>query len=820
LELLSIPKIEPTSTASRARKHGELLLRYRKPIGLALIAITLFMACWATRVRFATRFDDLLPARNPNVMLYRKYENSYGRAQTLVLMLRVKRGDLFNPATLQKIQNLTFDINRLPGVNHNEVFSLASYRVVYARAVPGALVLRTFMYPAVPKNQQGADELRRTVMAHRAQLAGLITPDDKGALVVASFNDFGIDYRKVFNDLQQMRAQTEDANTRLYASGDVMALGWGYHYLPRIQWIFALSIAFTLVIVYLSLGARTGWWVPIVTGACSAIWGLGFMGLAGFNLDPVMLVIPLILSARDLSHGIQWQGRYYDELDRTPETMAALAQTAGAMLPAGLLAVLANIAGIIFVTLGDIPALRHVGLGGAVWLGSSLALVFIFQPIVMSWLPRPQLRPERRLLRRVGAGRRLALDSLTGWLIRIPIVPGAMRGALLAAGAIMLVVGIVSARGIRIGYQRNSIPIFRPDSTLNRDYATISRFVPTHTGWIVFATPNFPSRQSSIGPDVLRMERDLGDYLMVRGDIAAITGFDSMAARPMDSLLHYGSPKFLGTSNDPVLSGTIWMMFFSSATSDDIRGFFAYSPDMTSSCVRLLLPDQTYAHLRRLRADLDGFMRARVTTDRGLSQVKMLYLGGDAGVTLATDDVLEHLNLVNLALTLAVILLCCAVMFRSLVAGILFVLTCAIANVVAFIYMHYHSIGFSIDIVPILSLGIGLGINYGIYTVYRIRDEMRNGTALDEAIVLGVGTTGIWVFATYLVMVGGMLPWAFSPLLFHNQMSILLILLMSANLVAGVLLLPALISWLRPRFLVRHEQLHAGREAPAVRAVS
>ena len=110
--------------------------------------------------------------------------------------------------------------------------------------------------------------------------------------------------------------------------------------------------------------------------------------------------------------------------------------------------------------------------------------------------------------------------------------------------------------------------------------------------------------------------------------------------------------------------------------------------------------------------------------------------------------------------------------------------------------------------------------NYGIYTVYRIRDEVRNGTALDEAIVLGVGTTGIWVFATYLVMVGGMLPWAFSPLLFHNQMSILLILLMSTNLIAGVLLLPALIAWLRPRFLVRHEQLHAGRETPAVRAVS
>lgn len=820
MELLSIPKIEPSSTASRARKYGDLLLRYRQPLGLAFIAITLFMGYWALHVRFATRFEDLLPARHPNVMLYRQFEDSYGRAQTLVVMLRVKHGDLFNPATLRKVQELSFAVNRLAGVNHNEVFSLASYRVVYAHTVPGALVLRTFMYPTVPKTQAEADALRRTVKAHRAELAGLITDDDQGALIVAGFNEHGIDYKEAFNKVARLRAQYEDANTRLYASGDVMVLGWGYHFLPRIKLIFALSIALTLAIVYLSLGSRTGWWVPIVTGICSAVWGLGFMGLARFNFDPVMLVIPFILTARDLSHGIQWQGRYYDELDRTPETMAALAQATGAMLPAGLLAILANIAGIIFVTISDIPVLRHIGFGGAVWLGSSLALVFVLQPIVMSWLPRPQPRRERRLIRRAAAGRYLSLNSFTDWLIRIPIGPGAARGVLAAAAAILVVAGIICARGIRIGYRSSSIPIFRPDATINRDYAAISRFLPTNTGWIVLATPNYPSRQSSIGPDVLRMERDLGDYLMARGDIAAIMGFDSMAARPMNSLLHYGSPKFLSPSNDVALSGTFWMMFFSSATSDEIRSFFARSPNMTSSCIRVLLPDQTYARLERLRTDLDAFVRARVATDPSLDRVKLLYLGGDAGVVLATDEVLERLNVNNLVLTLAVILLYCAVMFRSLSAGLLFLITCVAANIVAFIYMQYRGIGLTIDIIPILSLGIGLGINCGIYTVFRIRDEVRNGTALDQAITLGVGTTGIWVLASYVVMVGGILPWAFSPLLFHNQMSILLILLMSANLIAGVLLLPALIAWTRPRFLVRDERSRSDAETAAVRAVS
>ena len=796
------PGTEPAGDVSRSRGDGERILRYRRPLSIALIAITLFMAYSALHVRFATRFDDLLPAHHPNVMLYHQFQDSYGGAQTLVMMLRVQHGDLFNPATLQKIQDITFAVNRLPGVNHNEVFSLASYRVIYAKAVPGALILQTFMYPTVPKTQAEADQLRRTVMAHRGQLAGLITADLKGALVVASFNEHGIDYQSVFNSVAMMRVQYDDANTRLYASGDVMVLGWGYHFLPRIQSIFALSIELTLVLVYLCLGARTGWWAPIVTGICSAIWGLGFMGLEGFNLNPVMLVIPFILTARDLSHAIQWQGRYYDELDRTPDTQVALARTAGAMMPAGLLAILANVAGIAFLTISDIPALRAIGLGGAVWLGSSLAMVFVMQPILMSWLPRPTVRRERLLLKRIRPGRFLTLDAFTGWLTRIPIVPGAVRGLLIGAGAIALIVGIVSARGIPIGFQTTSIPIFRPNATINRDYAEISRFVPTVFGWIVISTPDYPSPQSSIGPNVLRMERDLTTYLVERGDITATTGFDSMATRPMNSLLHYGSPKFVATPDDPALMGTIWMMFFSSATTDDIHAFFARSPDMTNACLKVLLPDETYTRLKRLQTDIDSFVRERVATDPGLNQIKMIYIGGNAGVVLATDEVVGRLNVINLALALVVILACCTIMFRSIAAGFLFLLTGVAANVVAFIYMHYHNIGLTTDIIPILSLGIGLGISYGIYTVYRIRDEVRNGAALDHAISTAVGTTGRWVLASYIVMVGGILPWAFSPLLLHEQMSILMILLMGANLIAGVMLLPALIASTRPRFIV------------------
>jgi uncharacterized protein len=140
---------------------------------------------------------------------------------------------------------------------------------------------------------------------------------------------------------------------------------------------------------------------------------------------------------------------------------------------------------------------------------------------------------------------------------------------------------------------------------------------------------------------------------------------------------------------------------------------------------------------------------------------------------------------------------------------------CVMANFGAFIYMNYRSIGLTVDTISVISLGIGLGIDYGIYLVARIRDEATRGLPLETAISSALSSTGVWVLWTFAVMIGGIAPWVFSPLLFQNEMSELLILLMSANVLVGLLILPALIAWWRPRFLTRYESSAGGQKTAA-----
>jgi predicted RND superfamily exporter protein len=792
------------ASGKEPRGLGTYILQFRALIGLTLITITAFMAFWAARVQIATKFENFFPANHPNTRLYRDFQYQYGGAQTMLMMLRVKNGDIFNYKFLQKIQDVTREVNILPGVDHNEIFSLASYRVAYSRALPGALISTCYMYPKIPETQAQLDDLKHNVAAHHEPVAGLITSDNKGALVRASFNEQGLDYKALFDGVQNIIHKHSDDNTEIVVAGQPIISGWGYYYLPRITAIFVTSVALMLIILYLSLGQRSSWWAPILTGSFSAIWGLGFVSLMGYNFDPVMLVIPFILTARDLSHGIQWQGRYYDELDRLDDKLLACATTTDVMLPPGLLSILADIAGIIFISFGGIPVLKEIGLGGAVWLASSLTMVFVFQPIFMSYLPRPRIRARRWARSR--QGRPTLFRTFLDWLVRVPVTPGWVRGSLLAGGVVFIIWGVISGQRAHIGYETPGTPLYKPNAKVNQDIAKIGKFFPTDEGWVVLSTTNYPDLQSSISPNVLRMTDDLGAYLVGRRDASAVVSFASLAIKPLNMMFHNGHPKFQSIPSGAQLGGNLWFLFFAGTAPGEIQRFFAHSPNMTSSCVRVLLPDHTYTRLNRLRDDLDTFVAQRVRPDPALNKVAVSYLGGEAGLFLAANDRLKDLDFINITFVLLVIYVCCTFTFRSPIAGALFIVSCIMANFGAFIYMNARHIGLTIDTIPVISLGIGLGVDYGIYTVARIRDEVAGGATIEDAVTTALRTTGVAVFMTFAVMIGGILPWAFSPLLFHNEMSVLLIFLMATNMIAGVLILPAFIAWFRPRFITRYEK--------------
>lgn len=772
---------------------GRFILRYRAPIGIILLLITGVFGYYASKLTIGTSFVDFFPRNHPYIKLYHQYER-YGGAQRLTLMVHVKHGDIFNYQTLKKIQDITFDVDLLPAVNHQSIRSLASFRVTYALALPGNLVSKTYMYPNVPKSEAAIREIKRQVFIHRQQIRSLVSDDNKSAAIMASFYEGRLNYREVFNKIQGIINKYQDSNTVIYAAGEPIIRGYGYYYLPVLVTIFFISDGIMILILFGFFKGRSTWWAPLVTGLLSTIWGLGFIGMQGYEFDPVMLVIRFILTARDMSHGIQWQGRYYDELEtHGHDKLAACEVTTTLMLPPGLLAILADIAGIIFISFGGIPSLQHVASSGAVWLGGSLTMVFIFQPIMMSYLPTPKPLKHAPAPR---SGPRLWLQRVTDKLVEFPVTPGWAREGALGAVGVLIVVGFIAGVRAKIGYTEPGTPLYRHNSKVNRDINAVRRVFPLDEGWVIVSARK---PEYTLSPDVIRLERDLGRFLLLDPHVNSVISVVPGVIEPFNQMFHYGNPKYLAVPRTTDDAFGLYSLFVQGQAPGEADQWLnlAYS----DTCLRVLLSDHTYETLNQIQARLAQFVRRRAKWDPAYKKVRILYLGGIAGLYAAANDVLYQLDFINITFVLAVVFLFCAVVYRSLVAAVLFVVSCVAANFAAFIYMRVADIGITIDTIPVISLGIGLGVDYGIYAVSRIRDECAEGKNLEEAITTALRGTGAAVLATFSVIVGGLAPWVFSPVLFHNEMSVLLIILMSTNVIVGLLILPAYIAWARPRFI-------------------
>ncbi|MGH8013354.1 MAG: hypothetical protein ACREQ4_12730, partial [Candidatus Binataceae bacterium] len=264
---------------------GEFVLRFRAIIGITLLVITAIAAYYCTRVTIQTNFDDFFPKSHPDVQLYQKWQK-YGGAQVLAVMIQVHDGDIFNETTLHKIQGIQNDVNKLPGVDHNEVLSIASYRVSYAEASPGSLTIKPFMFPKVPATQAGVLALKHHILSNPVVARPYVSADNKSAMVTAAFNARGLNYKELFYDIQAIVKKYQGPNDSIYVWGEPIVRGYGYFYEPLLMGLFFGAIAVMIFILWATGGQRSRWWAPIVTGAFSAMWGLGFVGIMGYDFDP------------------------------------------------------------------------------------------------------------------------------------------------------------------------------------------------------------------------------------------------------------------------------------------------------------------------------------------------------------------------------------------------------------------------------------------------------------------------------------------------------------------------------------------------------
>ncbi len=361
------------------------LLRNRLAVSVVVALMTVFFAAELRYIKVVPQFLDFYPGPShvrlfgheytwrkghPYINIYNTFRRMFGSANILTVILETKHGDVYNPTTLQKLDTITKRIVETKGVVPYQVLSIAHPKMKSITTYAGAIQIREVFYPGVPQTQDDANRVKFAVYSTKGIRGLYVSQDDTAVLVHAGFWEEELDFRYLYDRMMELQHDVEDENHTVYITGFPWLYTTIQRYVPQVSQVFVLTVAALAFLLWNYFRTWTGIWVPMFSGLLSGIWALAFGPLLGLNLDPLVLVIPIFLTARALSHSVQSMDRYHEEYHRLAHKHAAIVESYSHLLPPAIASILADGFAILVVAIAPIPLIQKVAVFSSFWSGS------------------------------------------------------------------------------------------------------------------------------------------------------------------------------------------------------------------------------------------------------------------------------------------------------------------------------------------------------------------------------------------------------------------------------------------------------------------
>lgn len=773
-----------------------LVLRQRWLVLGLLLALAAFMGVEARQVVVESRTTDVFPSTHPYVETFAKYSDTFGGASRVLISLEVKQGTIFNQQTLEKVQRISRAVELLPGINNYQVISLAQ-RKVKVQKVDAIAGIRSVpvMWPEVPSTQAGLDALQHTILGSRRYYGSLVSLDQKATLIAAGFFEDKLQPKLIYQALDALVKKETDDNTVIHLIGRPVLLGDIAMQSPRLALIMLVTIVSMLGVLFVYFRNVVGVVAPTVAALFSAIMGFGFLGLIKQNFDPLVLVIPFIITARALSHTVQFVSRFLDEHEKVQDRQQAAFVTAVALFKPGTIAILTDILGIALVYIAPIPLLQKLALMGSFWLMSIFFSGMILTPILLVLMPVPAHKRHKKLS---------IVDNFLAGLSAF--CTGPARRWIFVTVVAAMGASFFLARNLVVGDVHPGTPMLWPGSRYNRDTDAIAqRFANTEELTVVVEGD---SHDTTKKPEVLGNIEAFQRHMEALDEVGATSSIADLLPGVV-SLYHGDDPKFELIPDQREQSAFFLEMIFTAGQPGDLTRYV--TPDSKNANISLFLRDHKGETLRKVVAHAKTFIDAHP-----MQGARFRLAGGYGGLLAAINEEVAALDARITLAAFGAVFLCCFLAYRSLLGGLMFLLPLICSNYMTYALMGALGIGLDVNALPVVALGVGLGVDYGLYVVENIQEAYHRGESVVEAARHGVQGAGKGVLVTGLTMAFGLAFWRFSFLRFQAEMGMLLLFWMSMSMLGGLILLPALIVQFKPKFVFGAIPQAKGGVAPAV----
>ncbi|MCP4716813.1 MAG: RND transporter, partial [Deltaproteobacteria bacterium] len=342
-------------------RFADFIIEKRHYLLTGIILITLFFGYHASKMQVGTVFSDLLPQNHEYIDVHNEVRNVFGGANQVLVMVQVKdpeKGgkyeDIFNPDTLTRVKLITDELRKFTGVDRYKIMSIAHRKVRDMKMTSQGYVSTPLMWPDVPQTEAELEKLRLMVYGNSMAYPGLVSLDSKSALIMVDFFEEHIDYATCFKEFQALRKKTEDDNHVVAIAGEPMHLGYIDSYVVDVVKILIYTVLAMMIVFFLYFRTKRGMLLPIKAALVSAVWGLGFLSLLGYNLDPLVLVFPFLIAAMAASHSTQVGKRYKEEVRNGTDNKAVCKKVVQSLFTPGLGGILTDASGIIIIAVTPI----------------------------------------------------------------------------------------------------------------------------------------------------------------------------------------------------------------------------------------------------------------------------------------------------------------------------------------------------------------------------------------------------------------------------------------------------------------------------------
>ncbi|MGI5310310.1 efflux RND transporter permease subunit [Rheinheimera sp. WS51] len=759
-------------------KFEYALFRHRLLVILAFVAATLFLIFKAASIKLDAEFTKNIPLKHEYMQTYLEHAEDFGGANNILVALCDSRGDIFNPEFFDTLRQTHDELLYTSGINRVQVKSLFSPSTRFVEVVEDGFAGGPVIPADFQANEKGLAKVKQNV--EKAGIVGRMVADDYScAMISAQLLDIDPETNEKVDTInfaqtleQNIRNKFANETISVHIIGFAKMVGDVAEGAKGVLLFFAIAIIVTAIMVYFFCRSLMLTLLPIGCSLIAVVWQMGLLSVLGFGIDPMSILVPFLVFAIGVSHGVQMINSTGKRVASGMNAKTAAQASFRKLLVPGGVALLSDTVGFLTLLIIEIGVIRELAITASLGVAVIILTNLILLPVLMSFV-----RFSEKYQQRAASGSPV-MDKV--WYKLSAFATRKYAIVILVTTAILFTLGYMQSQQLKIGDLHAGAPALHEDSTYNQDTFLITDRFAISVDYLNVMVESIPSACTEHS-----IMKKVDDFQWLMSNVPGVQSTVSLASvsKTINAAFNEGNVKWR------VLPRNTQSLVQASSRVETSTGLL--NADCSVMPVMLFLEDHKAETLERV---VQAAKEYSIQFNDDKTQFKLA--SGPAGVMAATNEAVAEAQQPMMWYVYGAVTLLCLISFRSIRATVSVIVPLYVVSVLATALMTKLQIGLTVSTLPVIALGVGIGVDYGIYILSNMIQSLREGAPLREAYYQALKERGSAVLFTAVTLAIGVSTWVFSALKFQVDMGILLTFMFVVNMLGAIVVLPAIAAFL------------------------